>query len=132
MLRSKTILVIDRNAYVALDLASEIEQRGGQVAGPVVTADEALTHLAADPVDGAILDADIIGASAIAAILTHRRIPFVLQAGAALPAPLRRLCDPAAVLVRPVDSALVLSLLAAEVDKADEPSPPSPPMPLQQ
>ncbi len=125
MFTSKSILIIDDNAYVALDLAATVEIKGGTVVGPVATIDEALAHLAAIPVDAAILDADIDGAAVIAERLASQRIPFVIQSGAALGAGLHTLCDRTAVLFRPVDPTLVVSLLSIEIEKAasDRPEP---------
>lgn len=129
MFISKSILIIDDNAYVALDLADTVEIKGGNVVGPVATFDEAMAHLATIPVDAAILDADVPGAAAIAARLAAEQIPFVVQAGNAVGAGLRGLCDKATILVRPVDPTLVISLLSIEIDKAGTPQAEKIPLP---
>lgn len=118
ILTSKSILIVDDNAYVATDLAATVEIMGGTVVGPVASVDDALAKLASTPVDAAILDADVAGAAALAARLTHQRVPFVVQAGTAIGVSLRGLCDKKAVLFRPVDASLVVSLLTVEMAKA--------------
>ena len=128
ILRSKSILVVDENAYVALDLAAAVEAKGGTVLGPVGSVDEALSHLAANRVDAAILDGDLGGAAAIAARLSSQQIPFVVQGGTTLTVGLRGLCDRSAMLTRPVDSTLVVTLLAIELEKDADRTPL--PMPL--
>lgn len=121
ILTSKSILIIDDNAYVALDLAATVEIMGGTVIGPVAGVDEAFARIASASVDAAVLDADIAGAAAIVARLASQRIPFVVQAGSALGVGLRGLCDDKAVLFRPVDPSLVITLLAVEIAKAATP-----------
>ncbi len=106
-----------------------VEAMGGTVVGPVASLDEALSSLNAAPVDAAIIDADVAGAAAIAARLAGQQIPFVVQAGTALGIGLRGLCDRKAVLFRPVDPSLVVTLLTVEMARARSPQTETIPLP---
>lgn len=91
-LQGLRILVAEDDDRVARLLVEMVELHGGAVAGPAGSEDEAWTLLDAAPVDGAILDVKLRGATSLplAGELTRRSIPVILTTGHALsdiPAP---------------------------------------------
>lgn len=117
MLASKSILVVEDNIYLALDLSWAIEDLDGKVLGPARTVAEGLALVGSEPVAGAILgcnlpDGDVLP---LAEVLAMRQVPFVLHATAHLPAdfPIHQLNAP--VLVQPVQPQTVLERLLIEM-----------------
>lgn len=126
MLGSKTILIVDNNAYGALDLSSAVEEGGGRVAGPVATLADALEILHSEDVAAAIVDCDASDgdASRIVALLVEQSLPLVIQTTGGSSAPFDRLNGHATVLMKPVDTELVLDTLLIEIGKAVPPATP--------
>jgi DNA-binding response OmpR family regulator len=114
VLESRTILIVDDNAYNALDLSSAIEANGGRVAGPVDTFAEAVAILESEDIAGAIIDGELaqFDASELVTDLARRDVPFVLQLCAALPPAVDGLDGRAVVLTKPVDPGLVVASLS--------------------
>jgi signal transduction histidine kinase/CheY-like chemotaxis protein len=79
----KRILVVEDEPVIALDIASGLEEAGAEVLGPASSAAEALEAIATENVDAALLDGNLRGepVDAIAAALTHRKIPFLFVTG---------------------------------------------------
>lgn len=77
------ILIVDDEFFVAVHLEEMLEELGCEVVGPVATIDDALTIIAAEHLDGVLLDANLNGVSSspIAAALHARSIPFVVVTG---------------------------------------------------
>lgn len=84
MLDDLTILVVEDEALIALDLSLTLEDHGAQVSGPFATVDTALPACSDLP-DAAILDVDLRGAKSfpVADCLASRGIPFVFHTGRA-------------------------------------------------
>ena len=120
MLKFKTILIVEDNAYAALDLAAAVEERGGTVAGPVSTADDALAIVARMPVCAAIVDADVANIAMLAQVLDKAGVPLVVQAGSRIKPGIAQRVDPAGVLYRPVDPDMVVSMLSIAIGKAGQ------------
>lgn len=120
MLNTKTILIVEDNAYVALDLASAVERHRGTVAGPVATASDALVILESTPVHAAIVDADVSDIASLASRLDQAKVPLVFQAGAQIPPAVKPWLDPSTVMYRPVDPAMLVSMLAIAIGRADQ------------
>ena len=120
MLRSRTILIVEDNAYAALDLAAAVEEYGGIVAGPVATTDEALAIVAVSPVSAAIVDADVANIAMVAQMLEVSGVPLVVQAGSRLKPGIAQRVDQAAILYRPVDPRMVVSMLSIAIGKAEQ------------
>lgn len=98
-----TVLVLEDNVLIALDLAGILEDMGRTVVGPCHSSAEALACIEAEPPDFAIIDYNL-GAEtseAVADRLIGRNIPFAFLTGHAarhLPA---RFAE-APILVKPV------------------------------
>ena len=69
MLKGKAVLVVEDNVFLALDLASVIEDLEGRVVGPVATAAEALNLLRTEEVTAAVIDCDLVDVD-----VAHHRI----------------------------------------------------------
>jgi DNA-binding response OmpR family regulator len=82
-LESRTVLVVEDEAVIAVMIADILSEVGATVLGPAASSAQALV-LAADPrVEAAILDVNLRGepVASIAAHLFGRGIPFVFATG---------------------------------------------------
>lgn len=122
MLGSTTILIVDANAYDGLGLSLAIEQNDGCVAGPVATAADVRMILDSRSIAGAIVDCDIDGseASDVVMLLAGEGIPTVVQTVWPPPTALQSLNGKTTVLIKPVDTTLVLNALLIEIDRKDD------------
>jgi CheY-like chemotaxis protein len=77
------LLVVEDEYFVAEELAHAFEDRGASVVGPAPTIRDALTLIAQQPLDGAILDINLHGEMVypVADELASRGIPFVFATG---------------------------------------------------
>jgi CheY-like chemotaxis protein len=82
-LRGMRVLIVEDEFLIAQDLASTIEDLGGEVVGPVPSLAEALEKIADDPPDVAVLDINLSGEMVFPAAedLRRRAIPFVFTTG---------------------------------------------------
>ena len=87
MLQGKTIMVVEDEALLALDLAITMEDLGAEVVGPCYRLRAALELAAKRPVDGAVLDVDLNGETVfpLARLLDEAGVPFVFHTGRADP-----------------------------------------------
>src|SRR5262249_50661970 len=78
-LGGKRVLIVEDEAFIAADLAMQVEAAGGKVAGTVATVDAALDFIASRELDGATLDITLSGERSfqVADALAARHIPFV-------------------------------------------------------
>lgn len=108
------ILVADDEPFIALDLELAIEDAGGEVVGSVARVGEALALLKAAPVDGAILDVNLLDGdiSPVVEIMIARGIPFIIQTGVGLPADLASRIPDLAVRIKPCIAAELVGELA--------------------
>jgi CheY-like chemotaxis protein len=80
----KSILIVEDEAIVALDLELAFEDEGARIVGPALSLKAALALLDSDAaIDGAVLDVDLGGRDVfpVAEILRDRHIPFVFHTG---------------------------------------------------
>ena len=113
MLTAQTILIVEDNVYLALDLCTAVEKENGMVAGPACSVADAMRLLGSQPVSGAILDCRLPDGDVtpVARSLVRMGIPYVIQTGTAVPAGLMLLRTDAPVLMKPVDPNLVVASL---------------------
>ncbi|MBM3604159.1 MAG: response regulator [Alphaproteobacteria bacterium] len=74
------IMIVEDEFWTAMDMATQVEDRGGAVTGPSASVSEALAMLhGQDCPDAAILDVKLQGTEvyALADVLRQRGIPFV-------------------------------------------------------
>src|SRR6202008_4768908 len=87
MARQFSILIVEDEALIALDLAAAAQDAGAVVVGPVASIVEALALLDAAKIDAAILDANLADRdiTPVALELIGRAVPFVIQTGSGVP-----------------------------------------------
>lgn len=119
MFEDKPVLIVEDNAFLAVDLSEAIEELDGKVVGPTDRISEALDLLdfeevAAAIVDGHLTDLDVF-------ILTSRLkqlgVPFVIQAESELPDTVGFLHPEVPVLRKPIQPRAVLTCLLDEMHK---------------
>jgi DNA-binding NtrC family response regulator len=115
-----SVLVVEDEQIIALDLAAAVEEAGCNVVGPVGTVREALA-LIDDNVGAAILDITLRDGDVVpvANLLNRRRIPCVVQTGGGFPFRIKNEMPDALVFFKPVSSTrLVHYLLALAASRA--------------
>ncbi|MBZ6075613.1 response regulator [Microvirga puerhi] len=82
-LGSRRILVVEDEYFIAEDMVLALQSAGLEVVGPAPNPELALSLLAAERVDAAILDLNLQGLSVypVARVLRSRGIPFVFASG---------------------------------------------------
>ena len=82
-LRGRRILLVEDEMMVAWLVADMLGDLGCEVVGPASHVDRALTMLAAETIDAAVLDLNLGGVRSypVADALTERGIPFVFATG---------------------------------------------------
>lgn len=78
-----SVLVVEDDPIIALDLIFSLEDAGAEVHGPCVTNDRALSEIDKRVIHAAVLDVDIGNSdvSPVADALKSRGIPFVFHTG---------------------------------------------------
>ncbi len=79
----KSVLIIEDEIFVALDLQMTFEDEGWDVAGPFASIEQSRLYLEDHTPDCAILDVRLIDGEVfpIADLLTSRNVPFVFHSG---------------------------------------------------
>ena len=79
----KTVMVVEDEAILALDLSLTIEDAGARVVGPIHRLEHALQRRTLQDLDAAVLDVDVNGQEVfpLADRLTAAGIPFVFHTG---------------------------------------------------
>ncbi|MET0307060.1 MAG: response regulator [Sphingomonas sp.] len=120
MLGGHTILVVEDEPIVALNLAFAIEDMGWRVAGPVATVAEAFELVPLIHASGAVLDARLADrdVTPLAIDLVERGIPFIIHSGTGLPDALAKTHPHLPVIMKPASSQSVLDELKVLMDEA--------------
>lgn len=81
------VLIVEDDFLVATSLRKSVERMGCTVLGPAPSVDRAIGIVNGEPLDGAILDVNIVGGSSepIAHALSRRSVPFFFVTGYASP-----------------------------------------------
>lgn len=118
MLDGLTLLIAEDDPFAAAELNFAVDLMGGRVIGPVATVADAMDLLATQPVDAAIVDANLVdGAVTPLALLLHRRqIPFVIYTGSGLPAALAARHPDLPVVMKPTATKKLLAVLLRQID----------------
>ena len=132
MFDHKPILIVENDAYLALDMAMAVEELGGHVVGPAASVAEALTLLEAEPVAAAVLDCmlDDRDVVPVALLLAEQGVPFVLHTGTGLPLELAGMSSSVPVLMKPLQPKTVLAHLLYEMKVVGERSGSITPVPV--
>jgi CheY-like chemotaxis protein len=114
MLKDMTILIVEDEALVALDLSMILEERGASVAGTCGTVEEAFAAVE-DKIDAAILDVDLHGRLVfpVADRLKANGTPFVFHTGRYDTASLRERYGDVIVLEKPAGDEKIVTALAS-------------------
>ena len=117
MFGSKIVLIVDGDAYHGLDLCSAIEERDGRVAGPVASVADAIGILDSETISAAVVDWDDCASAGpdMVGLLAERNIPMAILSARTLPSPLAHLDPRITVLVKPVDTALLLDAFLIQI-----------------
>lgn len=114
-----SVLVVDDEVVIGLDLAMSLEGAGFQVQGPFSTVDRALDSISRRKPSFAILDVSLgrgATSEAVAAKLAEQGTPFVFLTGhASLPHPLTERFRTAKCLSKPIDVSALPALVRASV-----------------
>ncbi len=112
------VLIVEDEAFVALDLALSVEDAGGTVVGPAGTLEEALALLRSE-ISGAILDVHLPDGDVgpVLLELIARGVPVLVQTGGGLPTRLRDAYPDLVVLPKPNDPARLVARLCACLTK---------------
>ena len=87
MLKGQRILIAEDEPFIAMDLASGVEEARGHVVGPAASVSEALALLAVNEVSGAILDVNLADrdVTPVALMLIEKKVPIVFHTGVGIP-----------------------------------------------
>jgi DNA-binding response OmpR family regulator len=82
-LMGKWVLVVEDEPLLAMDIEGILTDAGCNVIGPAGNVDQAKRLLKDQQCDAALLDANLAGQSVdeLAALLTHRKVPFAFVTG---------------------------------------------------
>ena len=119
MFSDTPVLIVEDNAFLAVDLSEAIEEMDGRVVGPANRISEALDLLDSEKVSAAIVDAHLndVDVVMLTCKLTQLGVPFVIQAESELPETIGFLHPEVPVLRKPIHPSAVLTCLLDEIRK---------------
>ena len=119
MFSKKSVLVVEDNAFLALDLSEAIEELDGLVAGPTNRVAHALELLDDGGIAAAIVDCHLVGQDVLmlAGKLAELEVPFVVHFETELPAAMSKLHPEVPKLRKPVLPQSVIDCLLTEMSK---------------
>ena len=113
MLKHISVLVVEDESFIALDLALAVGDAGGKVIGPAAGWAEAVTLLSTGIVDAAIVDVNLVDgdSSALVEALVDLRVPFIIHTAVDLPPPLGTRFSGLVVQIKPCPAADLVARL---------------------
>lgn len=119
MFGDKMVLIVEENAFLALDLSQAIEELDGRVAGPTARVSEAIELLDSEEISAAIVDCHLKGqdVATLTDRLVEREVPFIFQIETNLPEAMGSLHPNVPVLRKPIQPQTVMECLIAEIHK---------------
>ena len=120
MLTGKTILIVEDEVLVAMDLADTVAAAGGAVAGPFETVAAAQALIEAVTIDGAVCDARLADrdVTPLALALVEQGVPLVIHSATGPPAALAAVHPDLTVVRKPAVAELVIAALSRLLDQA--------------
>jgi CheY-like chemotaxis protein len=114
MLRTRRILIVEDEPFIALDLVFAVEDAGGQPVGPAASVRQALALVEAGGIDAAILDVDLADGHSVPVLeaLTARDVPVLIHTGIGLPQDSRESFPSVPVYSKPTPAAVLVAELA--------------------
>jgi CheY-like chemotaxis protein len=115
-LKNLRILVVEDMFLVAEDLSDTLQEWGCDVVGPAARVDEALDLVAAERLDGALLDINLGDDRCfpVAAALTINETPFLFLTGYDMPSAFPPEFKSVPRLRKPVDTKLLAKLIVEQ------------------
>jgi len=128
MLHEKSILIVEDELLIALDIADRVCAMGGVPVGPFATVAEAMAAIAVHAIHGAILDAMLLDRdiTPVAVHLVERTIPLVIYTGTGLPQELRDLHPHLPVVMKPARVETLLDRLVRRMINPNDGAPEGP------
>jgi len=119
LLNQVSVLIVEDEPFIALDLATAVEEARGKVIGPAGSVREALMLIGQHLVQAAVLDVSLSDrdVTPIAELLIEGGVPVIFYSGLALPAALRKRYPSAWVYNKPTPPAQLLNKLVALMRK---------------
>jgi hypothetical protein len=121
MLRDKSILIVEDNCYLALDLSIAVEESNGRVIGPVGTVAEALALLEDEPIAAAVLGSQLADrdVTPVVTVLAATGVPFVIYTEAGLPPGVARSHPDSPLLLKPLHADAIVTCLLDEIKRLE-------------
>jgi DNA-binding response OmpR family regulator len=115
MLNQVSVLIVEDEPFIALDLAEAVKEARGNVIGPAGSVSEALILMDLHLVQAAILDVNLSDrdVTPVAERLIEGGVPVIFYSGLALPAALRERFPSACVFRKPTPPLQLLNKLVA-------------------
>lgn len=119
MLGSRSVLIVEDEAFIAIDLAHVVAELGGRVVGPVASIAAAMRLLDEQLVAAAILDASLLDGDStpVALRLVRENVPFVMHTGTGVPPDVAAVRPDLPVVMKPANPQVVIDLLVAEIHR---------------
>ena len=119
MLNQVSVLIVEDEPFIALDLAMAVEEARGKVIGPAGSVREALALMEQHLVQAAILDVNLSDrdVTPIAELLIGGGVPVIFCSGLDLPVALRERYPSARFCKKPIPAAQLLHKLIASLPK---------------
>lgn len=114
-----TVLIVEDNPFIAMDLAATARSGGASVLGPFANLANACAAIEEETPDLALLDVDLGGETSLplADILTERQVPFLFHTGNPGTAELASYGVP--IVSKPVSVPTLLRELAAALGRTE-------------
>lgn len=120
MFQGQSVLIVEDDPLIALDLADSVAHLRGNVIGPVATVSKAMQILDRQFVAAAILDVQLLDAdiTPVALRLASSHIPLVIHTAAGMPPEVAALWPDLPVLMKPAPAQTVVLRLWSEMTKS--------------
>jgi CheY-like chemotaxis protein len=115
LLNQVSVLIVENEPFIALDLATAVQEARGKVIGPAGSVREALMLIEQHLVQAAVLDVNLSDrdVTPIAELLIEGGVPVVFYSGLALPVALRERYPSASIYKKPTPPVQLLHKLVA-------------------
>ena len=119
MLEGKTVMLVEDEAILAIELQYGLEDSGARIEGPFMSVSDAVARAKDRALCAAILDVDLGGESVfpVADVLAARGIPFVFHTGRSDCAQIAKRYD-VPICTKPIPAETVIAKLRALFDRS--------------
>ena len=127
MLNQVSVLIVENEPFIVLDLAEAVKEARGKVIGPAGSVREALVLIEQNLVQVAVLDVNLSDrdVTPVAELLIESGVPVIFYSGLDLPAALRERYPSAPAYKKPTPSLRLLNELATLISGSRRRSPDS-------